>query len=152
MKWILLGHIFFATIWFGGHVFIEAVVASAKRSGDPAVMATTVTYINKASDRLFPTAAILTLGFGIWLVLGDGSVWEFSDLFVTIGFTVTIIGIALGIFYMTPKSKKLAVLLADKDPGDPEVKNVIAQTVMASHIGTLLVVVAIVAMVIKPGL
>ncbi len=152
MEWIKLGHVFFATIWFGGHVYIEGLLASAGRSGDPHTYATTVAQTGKTSGRLFPIASILTVVFGVWLIVAPDSVWEFSDVFVSIGFLVTIIGIGIGIFYLTPKDKEISELLAEKGPNDPGLIELIGRVKMMNHVMTGLVVIALVVMVIKPGL
>ncbi len=151
-EWILLGHIFFATIWFGGHVYIEGLFASAGRAGDNATMAITAAQVGKVSGRIFPITTVLTLVFGIWLILLDGSVWEFSDVFVSIGFFAVIVGMGIGIFYLTPKDKQVSAWLEERGPDDAELQGLISNIKMVNHVMTLLVVVALIAMVIKPGL
>jgi len=151
-EWILLGHIFFATIWFGGHIYIEGLLASARRAGDSSTMAITASQVGKVSSRLFPIATILTLVFGVWLILLDSSPWEFSDVFVSIGFAVVILGMGIGIFYLTPKDKQISEMLAANGPDNPALLDLIGRVKMVNHVMTGLVVIALVAMVIKPGL
>jgi uncharacterized membrane protein len=106
-NWILFGHIVGAATWFGGHLLLEGMGATAKRSGDPAIYTRHIVTASKTSERVMPIAAVMTLGFGIWLVV-EGS-WEFSDTFISIGFVVAILGFVIGLGFLTPKGKQHGV-------------------------------------------
>lgn len=152
MEWVLLGHIAFAAVWFGGHVYIEGLLASAGRSGDNTTLAVTAAQVGKVSFRVFPIAIILTLVFGVWLLLDGQADHEFSDLFVSVGFLAVIIGMGTGIFYIAPKDKQITELLDARGPDDPQLHDLIGKVTMVNHLMTLVVAVALVFMVIKPGL
>lgn len=152
MEWVLLGHIVFAAIWFGGSVYIEALMAGAARTNDPQVMRTVAMRVGKTNPRLFGISGILTLGFGIWLVLDSGSPWEFSDLFVSVGMLAAIIGIVAGIAFFGPQMKKIEEVIAERGPMDPEVEQRGARISMVAHLMTLLLLITVVFMVIKPGM
>lgn len=150
MEWILLGHIAAAAVWFGGTVYVEALMANAARTGDPQVMGTVAMRVGKTNPRIFGGAGVLTLGFGLWLLLVEDSVWEFSDLFVSVGFLVAIIGIAAGIFFFTPQMNKIEAIIAERGPSDPEIQERGMRISMVAHMMTLLLTIAMVFMVIKP--
>jgi uncharacterized membrane protein len=150
MEWIKLGHVVAAAVWFGGTVYIEALMASAARTGDPQIMGTVAMRVGKTNPRIFGGAGILTLGFGLWLILAENSVWEFSDTFVSVGFLVAIIGIALGIFFFSPQMKKIEAIVTERGPADPEVTERGKRISMVGHLMTLLLAIAMVFMVIKP--
>jgi uncharacterized membrane protein len=150
MEWIKLGHVLFAAIWFGGSVYIEALMAGAARTNDPQVMGTVAMRVGKTNPRLFGVSGVLTLIFGVWLVLLDSSPWEFSDTFVSIGFLVAIIGIVAGIAFFGPQMKKIESVIAERGPQDPEVAERGARISMVAHAMTLLLLISMVVMVVKP--
>lgn len=152
MEWVKLGHVIFAAIWFGGAVYIEALMAGAKRANDPMVLGTVAKRVGETNSRLFGVSGILTLVFGIWLVLFDGSPWEFSDMFISIGFLIVIVMLGMGIFFFAPQGKKIEQIMAERGPTDPEVKMRGDRINMAMHISTLLLLIAMVVMVIRPGM
>jgi uncharacterized membrane protein len=152
VEWVKLGHVLFAAVWFGGAVYVEAIIASAKRTNDPMVMGTVAKRIGATNPALFGVSGILTLAFGIWLILYDGSPWEFSDMFVSIGFLVVILVLGMGILFFAPQGKKIEQIIAERGPTDPEVKVRGDRIASAMHISTLLLLVGMVVMVIKPGL
>jgi uncharacterized membrane protein len=145
--WVLLGHIVGATIWFGGAVTYEGLSAVAKRTGDPAEYTRYIYHAGKASGRMMPIAAVMTLVFGIWLVI-DGP-HEFSDVFVSIGFLAVIIGMGLGIFYLSRKGNQLFELVDANGFDDPTAATLANQIGKVDHIQTLVVAVALFAMVFK---
>ncbi len=149
MEWIKLGHIVAAAVWFGGTVYVEALMANAMRTGDPQIMGTVAMRVGRTNPRIFGGAGVLTLGFGLWLVLAEDA-WEFSDLFVSVGFLVAIVGIALAILFFTPQMKKIEAIVAERGPADPEVRERGKRISMVAHMMTLLLTIAMVFMVIKP--
>jgi len=152
MEWIKLGHVVFAAVWFGGAVYVEALMASAGRTKDPQIMGTVAMRVGKTNPRVFGVSGVLTLVFGVWLLLLDDSPWEFSDTFVSIGFLIAIIGIIAGIAFFSPQMKKIEEIVAERGPQDPEVASRGARIAMMAHIMTLLLLIAMAVMVIKPGL
>jgi uncharacterized membrane protein len=151
MEWIKLGHVMFAAIWFGGTVYVEALMANAARTNDPQIRGIVAMRVGKTNLRVFSIAGLLTLVFGLWLVLAEDA-WEFSDVFVSVGFLVAIIGIVLGIGFFTPQMKKIEAVIAERGPQDPEVAARGARISMGAHLMTLLLLVAMVFMVIRPGM
>jgi uncharacterized membrane protein len=149
MEWIKLGHIVAAAVWFGGTVYVEALMANASRTGDPQIMGTVAMRVGRTNPRIFGGAGILTLGFGIWLVLAEDA-FEFSDLFISVGFLVAIIGIAAGLFFFAPQMKKIESLVTERGPADPEVAERGKRISMVAHMMTLLLAIAMVFMVIQP--
>ncbi|MCZ7534302.1 MAG: hypothetical protein M5U23_13065 [Acidimicrobiia bacterium] len=150
MEWVRLGHVVFAAIWFGGAVYVEGLMASVKRTKDPQIAGIVGKRIGATNLRLFGVSGILTLVFGIWLVLYDGSQsrWEFSDMFVSVGFLVVIVVLGLGIFYIVPQGKKIDQIIAERGPTDPEIKAHSDRIAMALHLSTLLLFIAMVVMVV----
>ena len=98
---------------------------------------------------LYNIAGILVLVTGVGLVL-DSDFFEFSDMFVSIGFLAVIIGAVLGMAVFGPGSRALAAAIRD---GDAEAERTVSARLTAFGVlDTIVVVVTIVAMVAKWGL
>ena len=146
-NWILFGHIIGATVWFGGHVLLEGLGASAKKAGEPAAYTAHMQNVGRTSSRIMPIAGLMTLGFGIWLVLD--SAYEFSDIFVSIGFLVVIVGFGIGLGFLTPGAKKLDTLVAEQGIDSSEANALAHRLAKGDHVMTGIVFLAMVVMIFK---
>ena len=147
-EWILLAHLLGAATLFGGHVYMEGLMASAGREADRSVYMSSMLRASKTAARIMGPASIITLVFGIWLVF-EGS-WEFEELFVVIGFVVIIAAITVSLFLMNPKLKDIEEAVEDNGPTDEGALANMKSLGNLVHVQTLLVAVAFIVMVIKP--
>ena len=147
-KWILLAHLMGAAVLFGGHVYMEGVMASAGREADRSVYMSAMLRMSKTAGRLMGPASVITLVFGIWLVF-EGS-WEFEDLFIVVGFVVIIAAITVSLFLMSPKLKDVEEAVAENGLDDEGAVATMKSLGNLVHVQTLLVAVAFVVMVLKP--
>ena len=83
-KWLLLGHVVGGAMLFGGHVYVESLAAAAGRAKDDIGYMTVMMRGGEAANRVMGVASVLTIVFGVWLVL-DSAAFEFEDLFISIG-------------------------------------------------------------------
>ena len=150
-QWILLGHVVGAAILFGGHVYMEGMMAAAGRDEDRSVYMTTMLKTAGTAERLMGPASIITLVFGVWLVLDSGA-WSFEQLFVTIGFVVIIAAFAISLFLMRPRSNDIKASIAENGLTDEKALADMKSLGNLVHVQTLLVAIALVVMVVKPGL
>jgi uncharacterized membrane protein len=150
-EWIKVGHLIAAAVWFGGTVYVEALIANAKRTGDPQIVGVVSMRVGKTNMRLFAVAGILTLLFGGWLVM-ENSVdpFEWSSLFVTVGLVVAIAGLAAGIGFFMPQMKKIEAILAADGPGSPEIAAIGKKISMATHLMAAILTIAMIVMVVQP--
>lgn len=98
---------------------------------------------------VYTPAGVLVLLTGVGLVLSSDGGYSFSDMFVSVGFLVIIAGIVLGVAVFGPKGRLAAESYRQGDASAAR-----AQVALISRFGvldTLLVLVAIVAMVMKWG-
>lgn len=149
VKWILLAHVLGGATWFGAQVYIEALMAGAVRTRDPETIMTVGLKVAQTNQRVLTGAGLVTLIFGTWLVFE--SVYEFEMIFVTIGLAVAIIGLALGMFVFKPKGAEIEAIVAERGLTDPEAVAKMKSLANLGHAMTLLVTIAIVLMVLKPG-
>jgi uncharacterized membrane protein len=146
--WIELIHVMAATIWFGGTVYVEALVANAKRTNDPQIVGAVSMRVGKTNMRLFPIAGVITLLFGSWLVTDVG--YEWSAAFVSVGLTVAIVGLAMGIVFFMPQMKKIEAILAADGPASPELVAIGKKIGMASHFMAAILTIAMFFMIVQP--
>ncbi len=148
---ILLAHIIGAAMWFGAHVYLEGLFASALKADDPAVTGSVFDRVSVTNGRLMPVAAGITIVCGIWLVL-DRPAWEFEQLFITISFALAIAGAAIGIFVLSPREKAYRGVVAEHGVGSHEAHTAAKSLANIGHLQSAIVAVALVVMVLKPGI
>ncbi len=149
MEWILLLHVLAGAALFGGQFYVESLMASAARTKDPETIMTVGVKVGLTNMRIFPAAGFVVLITGIWIVLQ--SVYEFEMLFVTIGFALTLLALANGLFILKPRVAEIGELVAEKGLTDPETMAKAKSVGNLGHIQTLLVSIIIVVMVLQPG-
>lgn len=149
MEWILLAHVLGGATWFGGQVYVEGLTASAARTRDPETIMQVGLRAAKTNQRVLGVAGIITLVFGTWLVFE--SVYSFETLFVTVGFAVSIIGIALSRFIFKPRGDEIEAIVAERGLTDPEAMAKMKRLGNIGHVMTLLLAIAMILMVLKPG-
>lgn len=147
-SWIKLIHVISAATWFGGMVYVEALIANTKRTNDPQILGAVSMRVGKTNMRLFPIVGALTLLFGIWLVVEVGYEWE--SAFVSAGLAIAIIGVGMGIFFFMPQMRKIEAILAADGPGSPELVAISKKIGMATHFMAAILTIAMFFMVVQP--
>lgn len=141
-------HVSMAIIWVGGGIFGAILTARAK-TASPAHTLGIARDMAFVSGRVFAPAAILTLVFGVLMVL-DADVFEFEQTWIAIGLGAIVVSIALGAGFLGPQSGKL---LAELESGDEAAGRARLRTIArVSMIDLVVLLVAVWAMVAKPGL
>lgn len=149
-KWILLGHAIGGATLFGAHVYMEGLMASAGRAGDDSVYMSVMTRMASTADRVMGPASLITLVFGIWLVIDTS--YEFGDIFVSIGFAIIIAAFAVSMFLMRPRFNEVQEAVEENGPTDPGAMASMKSLGNLAHVQTLLVAIAFVVMILKPGI
>ena len=146
--WIKFVHVFAAAVWFGGTVYVEALMANAKRTNDPQILGAVSMRVGKTNMRLFPIAGLITLLFGAWLVVDVG--FEWSAAFISAGMLIAIIGLGMGIFFFMPQMNKIEAILAADGPGSPKLMPISKKIGMATHFMAAILTIALFFMVVQP--
>lgn len=145
---LLLLHILGVAAWIGANV-TQAVVDSSMMEDRGPVAARWLRTTAGMGKTLYMPAAILILVTGIALVVTSDGVFEFSDVFVSIGFVAIIVGAVLGFKVFEPQALKAADAL---DAGDGDIADAArAKIRQFGVIDTLLMVVAVWAMISRLG-
>ncbi|MCJ7782252.1 MAG: hypothetical protein MUQ27_15665, partial [Acidimicrobiia bacterium] len=59
--WVTLFHVLSVIVWFGGSIYLEALMASARRDGDEGALVAAFRTIGATNRRLFNFAGIATV-------------------------------------------------------------------------------------------
>lgn len=145
---LLILHILGAGAWFGGNAVQLLVNPRVGRSG-PSVAAHWLRTTVRMGTHLYTPAAVLLLLTGVGLVLVSDGVYEFSDIFVSIGFLVVIVGAALGMAVFGPTGRRAAD--AYESGATDEARASERRLAGFGSLDTVLVVLAIVVMVLRLG-
>ncbi len=148
-RWILLAHAIGGATLFGAHVYLESLMAGARRDGTSAYMRTMIRASNTAG-RVMGPAAIVTLVFGIWLVFE--TVYGFEEVFVSIGFVAVAGAFAISMFLMRPRLEEIEAIVEENGIEDETAVHKMQGFTGLIHAQTLIVAIAFVAMIIKPGI
>jgi uncharacterized membrane protein len=141
-------HIAFVVVWIGGGLLLTIFGLKAERSRDPAEMTQLTKMAAFAGERIFAPAAMIVLAAGIGMVLNVGySFDQFWLIFGLIGFASTFI---IGIGVLSPRARKLDVLLKEKGPADPQTLAAISQILLIARFDMAVLLLVIVDMVMKP--
>jgi uncharacterized membrane protein len=148
---LLLIHILAALTWVGGSVMLTVLGARVVRSGDPGRIVAFTKDSEWVGPRIIAPSALALLGVGIGMVI-ENPAWEFSQLWIIlalIGFAITFIG---GLTFFGPESKRIARLIETEGAESPEAQRRGRRILLVSRLDTLLLVLLVVDMVLKPGL
>lgn len=141
-------HVLAAIVWLGGHL-IETAITEGARSQPAEARTFWARAVNKISP-MYGASAMLIAATGIWMVVDGRTPWEFSQLWVSIGLGAFILGAGLGLGYFVPQGKKIEAELVAGGGATADARE---RRYAAFHrISTLGLLVAVWAMVFKPGL
>jgi len=143
-------HVLAGALWFGGAVYVEGLMAGAARTKDPATIMTVGVQAGRTNQRLFSAAGITVFLTGILIVL-DSSRLGFDMIFISVGFALSIVAIAIGVFYFKPNGAELMELIDEHGLTSDEAMAKGKQLGNMTHFVTLLLTIAMIAMVLKPG-
>jgi hypothetical protein len=113
---LLLGHVLFASLWFGAGVYQVLVIGRGLRLAGPAAGGFIVTLMkNGGIGRFFAISGILTILFGGAMhgrLMSDGSIEAFSGrgLWITLGAIVAVLAFIHGLAVNMPTERKLIAL------------------------------------------
>lgn len=143
-------HVLMVVVWVGGDVAIQALALRAARAEEPARMAAFSADAEWIGLRVFMPASIVSLIFGIWAAIEGG--WDFGQAWISIGFAAFLFSFFLGMAFLGPESGRIKALVEERGLDHPEVTRRTGRILLFSRIELLILVVAIWAMVTKPGL
>ena len=149
-EFLLFVHILMAVTWVGGGIAVQVLAIRATRAKDPVRTAAVSADAEWMGLRVFMPASILLLVSGIWAA-SEGN-WDFGQAWISIGFGAFLFSFFLGMTFLGPESGRIKQLVRERSYEDPEVQRRIGRILLFSRIELVVLLVAIWAMVAKPGL
>ena len=144
--WLIAIHILSAVIWVGGSFVTQAHAIRAQHGG-----AVSVGSFGQDSEfigfRVFLPAALTVLITGIWLISRDVFTLDQWNVW---GLIVAGSSLATGAGYLGPESGKIAGLIDDRGPDDPEAMRRLSRLFVVSRVELTLLVSVVLVMAIKP--
>ena len=142
-------HVVCAVVWVGGGVSMQVLAVLAERANDGPRMATFAKDAEWIGTHIYLPASLLLLGAGIALVLIGQ--WGFGTLWVALGIAGFASSVVIGAAFTGPAAKKLAPLLEERGPNDPEVRRRMQKIFTISRVETVILLLVVVDMTMKPG-
>jgi hypothetical protein len=148
VKILLFGHILSAIVWIGAGFTVELLSFRATQSLNRDKIIEVLYFGEWLAKRVFMPAALLTLIFGILLVVvGKPTFHQFWIIFALVGVFVTAI---LGGAYVGRTSAQLLKISKAKKTKDKKIFNLFSKITLYSHLDLALLIIIVFDMVLKP--
>jgi uncharacterized membrane protein len=147
-------HVLLAVIWVGGGVCLTVLALRAQRAKDPLRLVRIAKDAEWFGTRVFVPASILLvlLGGGMLATTYAKNVdYTWSCAWIIIGIVGFAISFVTGAAYLGPSSGKLAKLMEERGPEDPDVQAAIGRILLVARIDVVILLLVVLDMVLKPG-
>jgi uncharacterized membrane protein len=151
--WFKAGHVIVAVLWVGGGATLALLAIMTLRMNDPLRVAQFAHQAGKIGERLYTPASLLTLLFGIGLIVNDSSnapSWDWDMTFVQIALAGWALTFIVGFFWIRPTAAKLAKTIEAKGPTDPETQQIIGRILLVTRIDVVILLFIVFVMTAKP--
>jgi uncharacterized membrane protein len=145
---LLFLHITTVIVWLGAGFTMDLLFLRAERTGNPADLGKTGEFQEWLVPRLFIPFGVLSLVFGILLVL-DGP-WSFGDLWIAIGLVGWIAAWGVGFLVIRPQGEKMKEIVMQHGPTSPEAQRQLRLLGVVSRVQLLFLFLMVADMVLKP--
>jgi len=143
-------HVLGAITWVGTSIEQQLVGARSMSSKERGRLALFVDEADWVGVRIMTPAAILVVIAGILMVIESG--WNFTDTWILIGIGLFVLTSLNGMVFLTPQTRKLKPLIAERGEDDAGVQALVKRVTLASRVDLLILIAIVADMVIKPGL
>jgi uncharacterized membrane protein len=141
-------HVIAAVIWIGGGALLMILGLAAERKRDPVELATVARQAAMVGEKLFAPAGVVVVAMGVAMMVntnwGWGKFWVIAGL---VGYAITFV---TGVAVLSPRTKKIAALMQEKGPNDPETAAAITRVLQIVRIDVAMLLLVVVDMVVKP--
>jgi uncharacterized membrane protein len=143
-------HVLGAITWVGTSIEQQFVGARAMSSNERGRLAHFVDEAEWVGVRIMTPAAIIVVLAGVAMVIESG--WNFSDTWILIGIGLFIVSSLNGMLFLTPQTRRLKALIAERGSDDAGVRAFVNKVTLATRVDLLVLIAVVADMVIKPGL
>ena len=146
---LLFVHVYSVILWVGPGVLFQLMTERAASTDDIGMLRNVVREGERLGKKLFGPASLLVLATGIWLAFeGD---WGFGHVFVVGGLVGVVASIVVGAAFIGPTVKRLEQGLASSETLDPEMKGWLIRLRNVGRVDSVIMVVVVFLMTVKPG-
>ncbi len=145
----LFVHIVAAIVWIGGAIMFQILAMRIRAADDAVRMAALAKDIEWVGLRIITPTAFVLLVFG-FLLVWEGP-WSLGDTWIWLGLVGFGITFLAGFLFFGPESGRIGKLI-DVEGGDsPAVQARISRILNLARLDTLLLVLIVLDMAVKPG-
>ena len=144
-------HILAAATWVGTAIEQQVVQARAMATRDRERILRAAEEAEWLGNRVFAPAAGIAVLFGILMVI-QSPAYNFSDTWIIIGIALFVVTSITGAAYLTPESKRIKDLIAERGLEDAEVTSRVKRIMAISRVDLVVLILIVADMVLKPGL
>ena len=139
-----------AVVWVGGGTIFAVLGVAAERARDSARLAAIADLVEWVGLRVFMPASFVVLGFGIALAEEGG--WEYGEFWLSFGLAIWVVSALTGMLFFGPQTKRLKAVIAEHGVESAEAQRRILTLLRVARLDTMLLLLAVAAMTIKPFL
>jgi uncharacterized membrane protein len=141
-------HVLFVVIWIGGGTLLTVFGVLAERSRDDEQLASIARMAAFAGEKIFAPAGLVVVAMGVAMVLNAHL--GFDHFWIAFGLAGFLTTFVIGVAVLSPRAKKLSVLIREKGPEAPETQAAIASILLIARGDIALLLLVVVDMVTKP--
>jgi uncharacterized membrane protein len=141
-------HILAAISWMGAGITLMLLAIRARQVGEELKMIGQMEWLG---SRIGGPAVIIMLGSGVWMVARSGA-WQFSQLWIILAIALVVVLFLVGVVFHIPQYKRIRTAIEQHGEGSPETLRLIHQSFLATQVEVVLLAIAVLLMVFKPGI
>lgn len=141
-------HVIAIVIWVGGDVTLTTAGIVFERRGDADTLATLGKVGSWVGVRVYTPAAFAAFAFGVAL-MGQG-VWDWSQVWIVLGLAGWAIATGVGVLFVGPELGRIDRAAAVHGPGSEEVARRVRRLFTVFRFDTVLLILIVLDMTVKP--
>ncbi|MGE0228983.1 MAG: DUF2269 family protein [Dehalococcoidia bacterium] len=146
---LLFLHVYSVVLWVGGGALLNVLGARITRAGTAQQVAEFGAQVEWVGLRIFTPLSVLALIVGVLMALDDR--WDFGATWIQLGLGGWVLSFLLGAGFLGPQSGKLGRLIREHGSDHPEVRPRLQRLLLVARLDTLLLLLVVADMTIKPG-
>ena len=144
---LLFFHILAGAAWLGGGIYTVLLATRARQSGE---QLKAIAQMEWVGPRLGGSVSVLLVGSGIWMVARSDA-WGFGQAWIIIALVIFGVLLAVGVGFHGPQYKRIDAAVNEHGSDSVEAMKLASQSFRAAEIETVLLAVALLVMITKPG-
>jgi uncharacterized membrane protein len=141
-------HVIAIVIWVGGDVTLTTAGIVFERRGDAQTMATLGKVGSWVGVRVYTPAAFAAFAFGVALV--QQGPWDWSQTWIVLGLAGWAIATGVGVLFVGPELGRIDRAAAEHGPDSAEVARRVRRLFTVFRFDTVLLLLIVLDMVVKP--